>query len=193
MTITPIRRDQILVEATHLFVQRGYDGISMNDIAAAAKLSKPGIYHHFKDKEDLFLALLEENLDKLADILEKTAALPGTCREHITEFTRALFEQMDADQRAVIRLANQEMSKLSQPRREKFNDHYQQIFLARLDRLFDQGIQSKELKPLEPRLMVWVFLGMLYPLFSAPSETRPATGGEIALTALEIFFDGVAR
>jgi AcrR family transcriptional regulator len=49
---------RIIEEATCLFVASGYCGISMREIAEAVGISKAGLYYHFRDKEDLFLAIL---------------------------------------------------------------------------------------------------------------------------------------
>lgn len=51
-------KDRIVQEATQLFIEQGYHHLSMRELAAAAGLSKAGIYHHFKDKESLFLVTL---------------------------------------------------------------------------------------------------------------------------------------
>ncbi|AKG35789.1 TetR/AcrR family transcriptional regulator [Paenibacillus durus] len=52
-------RERILSHAKALFSQKGYKGVSINDICAATGLSKGSIYHHFKNKEDLFVHLAE--------------------------------------------------------------------------------------------------------------------------------------
>jgi AcrR family transcriptional regulator len=191
-------RDQILAAATPLFVQRGYDGISMREIAEACKLSKAGIYYHFIDKEDLFLALLTANLDHLTGLWSQSANARGNCRARITCFAHMLFEQMGSDERAMIRLANHEMSKLSPARRETFALHYKNTFLAPLALEFQAGIAAGEIKAHDPHLLVWVLLGMLYPFFSPTSETRQEGKADSAIhaskdavnTVLEIFFDG---
>ena len=46
-------RQEILHTAGRLFQQQGYDATSMNDIAAALKLSKGGLYHHFQSKDEI--------------------------------------------------------------------------------------------------------------------------------------------
>jgi TetR/AcrR family transcriptional regulator, cholesterol catabolism regulator len=52
----------ILQAAQLLFIQRGYDGVSIRDLAAECGLAKATIYHHFRDKEDLFFSVLEHDL-----------------------------------------------------------------------------------------------------------------------------------
>jgi AcrR family transcriptional regulator len=53
-------RAQVLNAALELFSHRGYRATSMRDIAAKAGVSTGNVYHHFKDKETIFLALLDQ-------------------------------------------------------------------------------------------------------------------------------------
>lgn len=53
------KRDQILAGGLKVFLAHGFDGASVDKIAAEAKVSKPTIYTHFKDKNHLFSCLIE--------------------------------------------------------------------------------------------------------------------------------------
>jgi AcrR family transcriptional regulator len=52
------RRDQILEIAVRLFAERGYHGVSMDDIGSAAGVTGPALYHHFAGKESMLVAAL---------------------------------------------------------------------------------------------------------------------------------------
>ncbi|HEY1484794.1 MAG TPA: TetR/AcrR family transcriptional regulator [Micromonosporaceae bacterium] len=52
------RRDEILDIAVGLFAKRGYHGVSMDDIGAAAGVTGPALYHHFAGKEAMLVAAL---------------------------------------------------------------------------------------------------------------------------------------
>lgn len=54
------KRDQILRGALAIFLEDGYEGTSMDRVAAAAGVSKITIYKHFQDKQGLFTALIEQ-------------------------------------------------------------------------------------------------------------------------------------
>jgi len=56
-------RQDILRTAARLFQQRGYDATSMNDVAAALKLSKGGLYHHFQSKDEMLYHIMNHALD----------------------------------------------------------------------------------------------------------------------------------
>ncbi len=54
------KKDQIVQAAIKVFLENGYAGTSMNRVAAEADVIKATIYSHFKDKEELFAAIIEE-------------------------------------------------------------------------------------------------------------------------------------
>jgi AcrR family transcriptional regulator len=53
-------RAQLIAVATRLFASRGYDGTSIEAVLAESGASRGSLYHHFKGKEALFLAVMEE-------------------------------------------------------------------------------------------------------------------------------------
>jgi TetR/AcrR family transcriptional regulator, cholesterol catabolism regulator len=56
-------RQEILRTAARLFQQRGYDATSMNDVAAALKLSKGGLYHHFQSKDEILFEIMRHAME----------------------------------------------------------------------------------------------------------------------------------
>lgn len=56
------RREDIVNAAEKLFFSRGYDNVSMDEIAGEAELSKPAVYYYFKDKESLFFAVVNRGV-----------------------------------------------------------------------------------------------------------------------------------
>ncbi|MGO9087039.1 MAG: TetR/AcrR family transcriptional regulator [Candidatus Sulfotelmatobacter sp.] len=65
---TPVdSRQEILRTAARLFQQRGYDATSMNDVAAALKLSKGGLYHHFQSKDEILFEIMNHAMEITED------------------------------------------------------------------------------------------------------------------------------
>ena len=61
------RRDEILEIAVGLFATRGYHGVSMDDIGAAAGVTGPALYHHFAGKEAMLVAALAPVSERLLE------------------------------------------------------------------------------------------------------------------------------
>jgi AcrR family transcriptional regulator len=68
------RRQQLLEAGAALFAEHSYEEISMRDIAAAAGVSKPLLYHYFPSKIDLFKAAVAEKAAELQSVIEPTGA-----------------------------------------------------------------------------------------------------------------------
>lgn len=68
------RRTLIVEAAGRLFGERGYDATRLDDVAAAAGVTKPIVYRHFASKRHLYLALLDRHRDDLSGF---TAAMPS--------------------------------------------------------------------------------------------------------------------
>lgn len=69
------RRAQILLTAGRLFGERGYAGTRLDDIAAAAGVTKPIVYRHFDSKQALYVALLQKHEADLPSFLAHAAEL----------------------------------------------------------------------------------------------------------------------
>jgi AcrR family transcriptional regulator len=68
-------RRTLLDEARRLFGTRGYGDTSLDDVAIAAKATKGAVYHHFKDKQQLFAAVYEELAREVASqVIERSGA-----------------------------------------------------------------------------------------------------------------------
>lgn len=71
------RARQIYVQAARLFVEKGYDGTSMSDIAEAVSITKAGLYHFVKSKEDLLYTLVSFGMDVMEiDVVNPALAEP---------------------------------------------------------------------------------------------------------------------
>jgi len=65
------KRIKIAKVGAHLFSKQGFAETSMEDISAAARLSKAGIYHYFSSKTDLLFFILDSFMDIVLDHLEE--------------------------------------------------------------------------------------------------------------------------
>jgi AcrR family transcriptional regulator len=78
------RREQLIGIARRAFAERGFDGVSVEEIAARAAVSKPVVYEHFGGKEGLYAVVVDREVQQLL----------GTMREALTATSqRMLLEQ----------------------------------------------------------------------------------------------------
>ena len=85
-------RQQLLRAALKHFANSGYAATSVQHIVDDAKLSKPALYYHFKDKAGLFQALVHEAHDERYRILREAAARGGDIRAQLENILAALFD-----------------------------------------------------------------------------------------------------
>ena len=67
-------RAKLVDVARQLFAKNGVDNTTMNDIAVASTKGRRTLYTYFKSKEEIYVAVVESELDKLSEALDKVAA-----------------------------------------------------------------------------------------------------------------------
>jgi AcrR family transcriptional regulator len=191
MAETPDSRAAILEAAKHLFMQEGFRGISMRQIAEAVGVTKAALYYHFKDKEELFVAIVEQYLVAMSGLIDDVAATAGDTRSGIGELVRRILAQ-PPEQRSIIRLASQEISNISPQNRTRFLEMYHGRFVNRITAMLEAGMARGELRHIDPNLATWTLLGMMYPYFH-PAPPAQAIPQQILIDELlRIYFDGIA-
>ena len=148
------RRQQILDEARSLFLTRGYDATTVEDILAAVGIAKGTLYHHFASKEAILEAIVLRTSDEIAERAEAAAAnqsLPAIARMlAVISTARASDED--------IELAQQ----FRAPENVRFHLLSIQQAFARLipvlTRVVEEGVAAGELSTADARSSVEVVL-----------------------------------
>lgn len=87
-------KDKILLEALNLFSSRGYDSVSVRDIAYAVGIKESSLYNHFKSKQDIFDSIIEEYMGRWEEIFRKVK-LKGEDKEFkVDERTIGMYKNM---------------------------------------------------------------------------------------------------
>jgi AcrR family transcriptional regulator len=88
------RREQLLAVGRKLFAEKGFEAVSVEEIASTAKVSKPVVYEHFGGKEGLYAVLVDREMNYLLNSFEK--ALTGrNPRQLLEQAGMALFDYID--------------------------------------------------------------------------------------------------
>lgn len=184
-------RDVIAAAAHQLFLEQGYHGTSMRQIASATSLALGGIYNHFDSKEQIFSEVLIAHHPYL-DVLPALQAAQG---ETVEEFVR------DAANRLVSNLDERlDFLKLLFIELVEFKGtHFPQIF----DLFYPEVIgfaekftrEQTELRDIPGPILVRAFIGMFFSYFMTEmlfGQYLPPGSNENALEYfIDIFLDGI--
>jgi len=162
------RRDEILAIAVDLFASRGYHGVSMDDIGAAAGVTGPALYHHFAGKEAMLAAALIPVSEDLrtggAARLAEHADAPEAALSALVDF----HVDFALNNPAVIAMHMHELDRLpEEPRRE----------IRRLQRLYVEEWVSaltalrSDLSPADARVLAHAAFGLM--------NSTPFLSGEV--------------
>ena len=80
--------DSLLEVAVRVYTERGFDGTSMGDLAAAAGLSKSSLYHHVESKEQLLRLALDRAVEPLFAVIEEPEAVTGRAIDRLEHVVR---------------------------------------------------------------------------------------------------------
>ncbi len=83
------RREELLRVSARLFREKGFDGTTIRDISGAAGMHSGSPFYHFKTKQDILVAVMEQGLAQGLRKIEETLALPGTAEQRLVRMIRA--------------------------------------------------------------------------------------------------------
>ncbi|WP_199550228.1 TetR/AcrR family transcriptional regulator [Streptomyces sp. N35] len=192
--MTTARRDTytpetLLAVAVQVFIERGYDGTSMEHLSKAAGISKSSIYHHVAGKEELLRRAVSRALDGLFGILDETEAREGRAVDRLEHVTRRMVGVLTTELPYVTLLlrvrGNTETERWAMDRRRDF-DH-------RVADLLKAAIAEGDLRgDVEARLATRLLFGMINSLVEwFRPEARGADEAEIADAVVQLAFRGL--
>ena len=89
------RREQLVEIARVAFAERGFDGVSVEEIASRAEVSKPVVYEHFGGKEGVYAVVVDREVQALLGSLRSSLASGGP-RQLLERATLALLDYVDS-------------------------------------------------------------------------------------------------
>ncbi|MHB8669229.1 MAG: TetR/AcrR family transcriptional regulator [Acidimicrobiales bacterium] len=182
--------DALVDVAVKVFLQRGYDGTSIGDVASAAGLGKSSIYHHVVSKEELLRRGLERAFVALFGVLDEPPALEGRPSERLRHVLRRTVEVTTAALPEVALLlrvrGNTGTERWALGRRREFD--------RAVTGLVHAAIFAEEVRgDLDAALVTRLVFGMSN---SITEWYKPGSGhgaGQIADVIDRIVFQGIAR
>ncbi|WP_130800000.1 TetR/AcrR family transcriptional regulator [Streptomyces otsuchiensis] len=192
---TETRRDtytpQTLLEvAVEVFIERGYDGTSMEHLSRAAGISKSSIYHHVKGKEELLRRAVSHALDGLFEVLEEPVAVEGPAIDRLEHVARRTTEVL-IDRLPYVTLllrvrGNTDTERWALERRREFDQ--------RVAALLRQAVADGDLRAdVDVRLATRLLFGMINSIaeWYRPGRASAIPAGEMADAVVATAFAGL--
>jgi AcrR family transcriptional regulator len=150
-------RDKILHAALEVFARKGYHRAVVDDIVRASRTSKGAVYHHFPNKEALFLALVDDFSARLA---ESVAAAIGGAHGALGKVEAALRSGLEtfAHHRELARILLLESVSLG-PAYERKRAEIHSRFADLIRGYLDQAAAEGSIPPLDTRVATLAWLG----------------------------------
>lgn len=190
-------RAAILKAARTVFARRGFEGASTREVADVARVNNAMIYYHFKDKVELYRAVLGDSFATFGRIWEhkifsSSATTRAKIKIYIEEFIR--FQQGNEELRRIMSMEFAACSKNT----KWLADNYFVSSYEKLASLLKEGMKRGELRKIDPALAIPSLVGMIIHSFIMRPIAEHVTGKKLDLTAGRfgnfvtcMFFDGL--
>lgn len=184
--------------ATRLFMQRGYSAVSINDIVQAADVTKPTLYYHFSDKEELFVLVAIHMLAEMHATMRRAIADQPDTRGRLIGLAQVLLHEPNSDTRM---MRHQAREHLSPERQRRLAEAFKRYMVDPLRDVMQQGLTSGELQGHNAGDLAMLFLGLMEgfqrqtaPVVSERSDMYQAISTDhfSAETLVDLFLYGTA-
>ncbi len=192
------RRLEILRAARELFIQRGYENTTLEDIAHHAEFGKGTIYNYFSSKDELFDGILVQLMDEITGIIETSMMVPGDARVKFTMYAKIMLtyarENLDLFNligREWVRKPSEEFEAKRREGLEMMKKH-----LHRMAQPLRDDMEAGKIKPANAEHLAILFGGMLkfysFNIEGPLPMLEPMRIDEAVSLIVSTFFDGIS-
>ena len=151
-------REAVLATAAQLFLEKSYGRTSLNDVAERLSITKPALYHYFRNKEEILLECYRLGTGLIAETLNEIASHCGTGIKKVEAFIYSYASVMTVNfGRCVMRL---DEGDLSSPARAEVRNYKREID-RRLRSFIQEGITDGSIAPCDPKIAAFSIAGAL--------------------------------
>ena len=183
-------RQEILRTAARLFQQQGYDATSMNDVAAALKLSKGGLYHHFQSKDEILFEIMSHAMEITETRVIAPARRVSDPEERLRTLIRLHIEVVLSLRDREITVMLHENHPLPPPLRRRINAR-KKDYIHFLETVISDVQRARQTHgSVSPRAAAFALAGMINWIYQWYKPEGPLTGEDLIRQYTEIFFAG---
>ncbi|GAB4279366.1 MAG: TetR/AcrR family transcriptional regulator [Coriobacteriia bacterium] len=186
-------RTRILDAAASLFAERGFDGVSVGEIAERAQVSPANVFYHFTNKQTVYDRVVERSRDLLGAAfraIEGTGSPRDRIEAVVSDYTRLVFEHPEA-----MRLLVEHIRRSAKSSRDVLLQAAGRVIRG-LAAVIAEGVESGDFSPVDPAMAAEILFGMMN--VRAASMVLESPGGvdetdpeAVAAFVSALFFEGV--
>ena len=181
----------ILSSAEASFLNKNYADVTMEDIAEGAGVTRGAAYHHFANKESLYVAMMQSALKEKQALLQTAVASPGTCRERLRRLTQ-IFLELPREKRDVMKLVRRDINIFKDPVRNQLVRAYQSALPEQIEIILQDGIRDGELAPADVRLLSWMYVAIVEAVLAPYAERVFDNRNDMLDFVIHLFFNGAS-
>ncbi|MBN9183576.1 MAG: TetR/AcrR family transcriptional regulator [Microbacterium sp.] len=188
-------REALLESARRLFLERGYSAVSMQQIAEAAGMTKGAPYYHFKNKDDLFVSILVEEIERQRAGFVEVLNQPGSDEDRLTLAVAFALGSTQADLFTLFSDARRHLSEecLKGPAFKPRNaDRLDAILVPFFEEMEARGRKLRISPERASHLFMLLMLGQIHALHSEhklPRETKSSR--DMAAELVDVLLHGL--
>ena len=181
------RRHEIFHQVVPIFVKKGFQETSMQEIADAAGLGKSTLYDYFKTKDEILVYFFEDQWDDVIEEAQKIAVQNCGADARLRKIMEAYLESLQANKNLFLKLSveSQRLKLESQKQIQDKRHAYQDIIRA----LIEEGVREGKFRPVNFLLAARLLVGNVGLVLYGSRLT--GTPQEMLRETLDIFFMGI--
>ena len=184
------KREAVLKTAAQLFLEKSYGRTSLNDVAERLNITKPALYHYFRNKEEILVECYRLGTTLIGETLNEIASHCGTGLEKVEAFIHSYANVMTLNfGRCVMRLDEGDLSSeaLIEVRA------YKRKIDRRLRLFIQEGIEDGSVAACDPKIAAFAIAGALNWICQWYEPEGALSAEEIASQFARTLTQGLAR
>ncbi|SPJ24115.1 TetR/AcrR family transcriptional regulator [Palleronia abyssalis] len=184
-----LKREAVMTMAVRFFNEKGFHATSLDDVAKALNVTKPTIYHYFRNKDEILFECVVQGLHSIADAAGRVEAQGGTGLERLKSLAYMYAICMTQDFCICIsRTADHELSPASRARFRALKREIDQT----MRQVIRDGIADGTIAPESERMISFTLAGALNWIARWFDPEGPMSREEVAQSVVSILMNGVA-
>ena len=181
------RRHEIFHQVVKIFLKKGFQETSMQEIADMAGLGKSTLYDYFKTKDEIMIYFFEDQLRDMTQEAQRIALQNLSADKRLRQITEKYLESLQANKNLFLKLMkeSQRLKLESQKQVQAKRYAYQDLICALIEEGIREGVFRKVNSLLVARLLISSISSAVY----SPRST--GSPQEMLQETLDIFFKGI--